>query len=162
MDFHQSAAERFAEAVFNYVSENFDGKVVNSDECNVELMLKNLPKDFDDDVDHDSNPDTSIGTVEATEPTSDNGDELFTDNIVSPKPNKKDAPDKKNRKPNKCVYFRTHPDNQPAISEKAQDPHPDKPGKTIGKVKAGCILWNNLSDSEREEWGKRCMTAHSD
>ena len=164
MDFHQSAAERFAESVFNYVSEKFDGKVVNSDECNVELMLKKLPKDFDDDIDHDINPDTSVDTVETTEPTtSDNGDELFTDNIVSPKDNKKkDTSDKKPRKPNKCIYFRTHPDNQSAISEKAKEPHPDKPGKTYGKRDAGCAIWSALSDSEKDEWNERCMTAHSD
>jgi hypothetical protein len=162
MNFHQSAAERFAETLFNYISENFDGKTVNSDECNVELMIKKLPKDFDDDIDYSNSPtNTDTDTVVIPSPPTNDG-ELFTDNIKSPEPNKKPDSDKKKRKPNKCLYFRTHPDNQSSISDKAKEPHPDKPGKDLGKVKAGCILWNELSDNEREEWSQRCMNDNSD
>ena len=48
MDFHQSASERFAEQVFKYIIREFDGKTINSDDCNLDLMIKNLPSGFDD------------------------------------------------------------------------------------------------------------------
>jgi len=48
MDFHQSASERFAEQVFKYIINKFDGKTINTDDCNLELMIKNLPDGFDD------------------------------------------------------------------------------------------------------------------
>ena len=69
MDFHQTSAERFAEKIYNYIVENFDGKVINSDDCNVELMIKNIPFDInDDDInDYDSKCDI-IDTVDLETP----------------------------------------------------------------------------------------------
>ena len=48
MDFHQTASERFAEQVFKYIIKEFNGKTINTDDCNLDLMIKNLPEDFDD------------------------------------------------------------------------------------------------------------------
>ena len=194
MDFHQTSAERFAEKIYNYISEKFDGMVINSDECNIDLMVKNIPfnineddivdiddtDDTDDTADIDgtkisnnnNDPEEDTPVEEGNDTVTDNNeDELFTDNIIDvPSSDKKgkgkkkkkdksveDNSVKKLRKPNKCVYFRTHPDNQQLIEEKAQEDNPDKPGKKIGKVKSGCNLWNSLSTAEQEEWGKRCM-----
>ena len=60
MDFHQTSAERFAEKIYNYISEKFDGMVINSDECNVDLMVKNIPFNINEDdiVDIDDTDDT--------------------------------------------------------------------------------------------------------
>tara|TARA_B100001027_G_C16244181_1_gene320948 strand:+ start:853 stop:1416 length:564 start_codon:yes stop_codon:yes gene_type:complete len=115
MDFHQSASERFAEQVFKYIVKEFDGKTINSDDCNLELMLQNLPQDFDDfDLEEclDNSPVTTV-----VEPDNDivsvndnnnnnnnnNNDELepeiFQDNIdSSPKKVKKDKKNKKDKK----------------------------------------------------------------
>ena len=50
MDFHQSASERFAEKLFEFVIKEFDGKIINSDDCNLELLMKKLPRDLDEDI----------------------------------------------------------------------------------------------------------------
>jgi hypothetical protein len=200
MDFHQTSAERFAEKIYNYIVEKFDGKVINSDECNVELMIKNIPFDInDDDINDDDIKDGIIDAADLETPNNDNNDseeentpveeetvtvtdnnedELFTDNIIEDlipdkkgkkkKKNKKkekppeDNPVKKPRKPNKCIYFRTHPENKQLIDEKAEENDPENPNKKLGKVKAGCTLWNALSTPEKEEWGKRCMADNTD
>ena len=149
MDFHQTSAERFAEKIYNYIVEKFDGKVINSDECNVELMIKYIPFDINeddiidtDDIEisnnnnNDSEEDTPVEEENDTV-TDNNVDELFTDNIIDDpssdkkekgkkKKKKKDKPAednsvKKPRKPNKCIYFRTHPDNQQLIEVKNQE-----------------------------------------
>ena len=105
-----------------------------------------------------------------------NEDELFTDNIIEDlipdkkgkkKKKNKDKPSedntvKKPRKPNKCIYFRTHPENKQLIDEKAEENDPENPNKKLGKVKAGCTLWNALSTPEKEEWGERCMADNTD
>ena len=170
MDFHQTAAERFAERVFKYISKEFDGKVVNSEECNIELMLKHLSKDVDD---------VDLADIPATEDEVDTpvDEEPFEDSIDSPKAKTKSAkkakkekktksPDdpekKKNKKPNPYLYFRMHPDNQGDIETKAQEPHPDKPDKPMGKVKSASVLWNGLSVSDKEEWSVRCNAAHAE
>ena len=192
MDFHQTSAERFAEKIYNYISEKFDGKVINSDECNVDLMIKYIPFDINeddiidtDDIEisnndnNDSEEDTPVEEENETV-TDNNKDELFTDNIIddisSDKKGKKgkkgkkkkkdkpaeDNPVKKPRKPNKCIYFRTHPENKQLIDEKAEENDPENPNKKLGKVKAGCTLCNALSTPEKEEWGKRCMADNTD
>ena len=184
MDFHQTSAERFAEKIYNYIVEKFDGKVINSDECNVELMIKNIPFGISDTVDletpnNDNNDSEEENTPVEEETVADNNeDELFTDNIIEDlipdkkgkkkKKNKnKDKPSedntvKKPRKPNKCIYFRTHPENKQLIDEKAEENDPENPNKKLGKVKAGCTLWNALSTPEKEEWGERCMADNTD
>ena len=80
MQFHQSAAERFAESIFGFISKEFDGKTVNSDEFNLELFMEKLPKDIDDEIDLADHL-----TVSPT-PDSDNHErcEIFQDNILTP------------------------------------------------------------------------------
>ena len=50
MDFHQTCEERFAEKIINFLSEKFDGKVMNSSEMTVEIMIKSIPSEPDDDI----------------------------------------------------------------------------------------------------------------
>ena len=65
MDFHQSASERFAEQVFKYIVKEFNGKTINSDDCNLELMIQNLPQDFDDfDLEEELEKTQSGGLIE--------------------------------------------------------------------------------------------------
>jgi len=192
MDFHQTSAERFAEKIYNYISEKFDGKVINSDECNVDLMIKYIPFDINeddiidtDDIEisnndnNDSEEDTPVEEENETV-TDNNKDELFTDNIIddisSDKKGKKgkkgkkkkkdkpaeDNPVKKPRKPNKCLYFRTHPDNKQLIEEKNQEINPKTGEIYNNKVKSGCALWNSLSTDEQDVWGERCMADNTD
>jgi len=118
MDFHQSASERFAEQVFKYIVKEFDGKTINSNDCNLELMLQNLPQDFDDfDLEEclDSSPiatvvepDNNIESVNDDNESvkNDNNNEsepeIFQDNIdASPKKVKKDKKNKKDKKKKK-------------------------------------------------------------
>ena len=194
MDFHQTSAERFAEKIYNYIAEKFDGKVINSDECNVELMIKYMPFDInDDDINDDdtaaieisnnnnSEEDTPVEEENDTVTDNNNEDELFTDNIIDTpslgkkgkKKNKKkgksvednpveDNPVKKKRKPNKCLYFRTHPDNKQLIEEKNQEINPETGQIYNNKVKSGCVLWNSLSTDEQAVWGERCMADNTD
>ena len=194
MDFHQTSGERFAEKIYNSISEKVDGKIMNSPEFNVALMIKYLPFDINDEDIIDTNIEISNNNNESEDtPVEDinnniddnaSGDEeLFSDNITDTpvldkkekkKKKKKEKKEgnkeltvgeisvKKSRKPNKCIYFRTHPDNQQLIEENAQEDNPDKPGKKIGKVKSGCALWNSLSTDEQEEWGVRCMEDNTD
>jgi outer membrane biosynthesis protein TonB len=173
MDFHQSASERFAEQVFKYLINKFDGKTINTEECNLDLMMKNLPEGFDDfdleeclpQVEDNNNnindEDNNIENNNAEEP------EVFQDNIDSPKKkkNKKkkdkkkdkknkestDNSDKPKRKPNAFIVFRTDPANLDAIIEKANEIN-EETGKKYGKVKGASILWGALSQEEQAKW----------
>ena len=49
MEFHQSSAERFAERLFNHLSKHFDGKIMNSEEFTIDLMIKSTPYEIDED-----------------------------------------------------------------------------------------------------------------
>jgi len=78
MDFHQSASERFAEKLFEFVIKEFDGKIINSDDCNLELLMKKLPRDLDEDIeliDHIQNNNIVENDDVENEP------EVFQDNI---------------------------------------------------------------------------------
>jgi len=174
MDFHQSASERFAEQVFKYIIREFDGKTINSEECNIDLMIKNLPEGFDDfdleeclpqvveeNNEENSSENTNIN-INEDEP------EVFQDNIESPKKNKKkkdkkkdkknkknkeseDNSDKPKRKPNAFIVFRTDPANLDAIIEKSNEIN-EETGKKNGKVKAAGILWKALTEEEQSKW----------
>ena len=168
MDFHQSASERFAEQVFKYIIKEFGGKTINTDDCNLDLMIKNLPEGFDDfDL-----AECLINHNEDQEDIENNGEnnkdepEVFQDNIKSPKKNKKkkdkkkkekknkeseDNSDKPKRKPNAFIVFRTDPANLDAIIEKSNEIN-EETGKKLGKVKAAGILWKNLSEEEQSKW----------
>jgi len=169
MDFHQSASERFAEQVFMYIINKFDGKTINTEECNLDLMIKNLPEGFDDfDLEEclpqaeevqtniEENPSENININE-------NEPEVFQDNIESPKKDKKnkkkkdkkkkteDNSDKPKRKPNAFIVFRTDPANLDAIIEKSNEIN-EETGKKYGKVKGASILWGALSEEEQAKW----------
>jgi hypothetical protein len=159
MDFHQSASERFAEQVFKYILNNFDGKTINTEECNLDLMIKNLPVGFDDfDLEECLPPPQEEISVENT---NEDEPEVFQDNIDSPKKDKKKKkkekkksepdPNKPKRKPNAFLVFRTDPVNQDAIIEKSNETD-EETGKKYGKVKAAGFLWNALSEEEKSKW----------
>jgi len=161
MDFHQSASERFDEQVFKYITNKFDGKTINTEECNLDLMIKNLPEGFDDfDLEECLPPPKEENNVENT---TENEPEVFQDNIDTPKKNKKkkknkekktqsdDSSDKPKRKPNAFIVFRTDPDNLDAIIDKANEIN-EETGKKYGKVKGAGILWNALSEEEQAKW----------
>ena len=167
MDFHQSASERFAEQVFKYIIREFDGKTINSDDCNLDLMIKNLPSGFDDFdleeclpqvVEQENNNENNEENTSADDP------EVFQDNIESPKKDKKkkkkkketkqpseEDPDKPKRKPNAYFNFKTDPENQDAIIAKSNETD-EESGKKYGKVKAAGFLWKALTDEEKSKW----------
>jgi outer membrane biosynthesis protein TonB len=174
MDFHQSASERFAEQVFKYIIREFDGKTINTEECNLDLMVKNLPEGFDDFDLEECLPQVEIennevnNMTEQSEETNNNNEpEVFQDNIESPKKKKnkkkkdkkkdkknKDSEDnseKPKRKPNAFIVFRTDPANLDAIIEKSNEIN-EETGKKYGKVKAAGILWGALSEEEQSKW----------
>ena len=171
MDFHQSASERFAEQVFRYIIKEFDGKTINTDNCNLDLMIKNLPEGFDDfDLEEclDNSPITTVVESNNDLESVNNNEsepEIFQDQIDSTqkKKNKKDKKIKKNsdndestenkpkRKPNAFINFRTSSENLDAIIEKSEEIN-EETGKKLGKVKAAGILWKNLSEEEQSKW----------
>jgi hypothetical protein len=178
MDFHQSASERFAEQVFKYIVKEFDGKTINSNDCNLKLMIRNLPQDFDDfDLEEclDNSPITTVvepnNNIESVNDVNESEPEIFQDNIdSSPKKVKKDKKNKKDkkkkksennestdtenkpkRKPNAFINFRTSSENLDAIIEKSEEIN-EETGKKLGKVKAAGILWKNLSEEEQSKW----------
>ena len=180
MDFHQSASERFAEQVFKYIIKEFDGKTINTEECNLDLMIKNLPEGFDDfdleeclpQVEEDNiNINNNINHEDNNIENNTEEPEVFQDNIESPKKDKKkkkkdkkkdkmknkknnessDNSDKPKRKPNAFIVFRTDPANLDAIIEKANEIN-EETGKKYGKVKGASILWGALSEEEQSKW----------
>ena len=173
MDFHQSASERFAEQVFMYIINKFDGKTINTEECNLDLMIKNLPEGFDDFDLEECLPQVTEETNNEENPSentniNENEPEVFQDNIESPKKKKnkkdkkKDKKNKKNkesednsdkpkRKPNAFIVFRTDPANLDAIIEKSNEIN-EETGKKNGKVKAAGILWKALTEEEQSKW----------
>jgi len=165
MEFHQSASERFAEQLFNYVIKEFDGKTINSEDCNLETLMSKLPKNFDDDINIEDFIPNKKSPVDIKEPTENLEEpEVFQDNIDSPKPDKKkkkekkkkevksdDNVDKPKRKPNPFLKFKTSEDNQEAINAKAEEID-EETGKKIGKVKAAGFLWRELTQEQQDEW----------
>ena len=183
MDFHQSASERFAEQVFKYIIKQFDGKTINSDDCNLDLMIKNLPEGFDDfdleeclpqveennNININNNINDEDNNIENNIDNNTEEPEVFQDNIETPKKDKKknkkkkdkkkdkkntdseDNSDKPKRKPNPFIVFRTDPENQDAIIEKANEIN-EETGKKYGKVKGASILWGALSEEEQSKW----------
>jgi len=172
MDFHQSASERFAEQVFKYIIKEFDSKTINTDDCNLELMIKNLPDGFDDFDLEECLPHTEaiVESIEDNNEENTDEPEVFQDNIDSPKKDKnknkkkkekkkkdkknkesEDNSDKPKRKPNAFIVFRTDPANIDAIIEKSNEIN-EETGKKYGKVKAAGILWGALSEEEQSKW----------
>ena len=162
MEFHQSAAERFAESIFNFVIREFDGKSIGSDECNLEAFMKKLPKDIDDDICLEDHIPTTDLKVEAP---NEDGDEVFQDTINSPSPKKpkkakkekkaksdtgEDKP-KKKRPENAYFYFKRQPEIQEKINDYAEE------NDVNDKRKAAKGVWDKLSQEEKEEWKQKAI-----
>ena len=141
MEFHQSCAERFSERLFNHLSKHFDGKVMNSDEFNIDLMIKSVPFNMNDDdiidlspINNNNNDDVDTPVINDNQDTpvindnqdtpviNDNQDtpvindeeELFTDNIIDePVDNKKDKKNKKKKVKKEKVVDPNKPKRKP-------------------------------------------------
>ena len=166
MDFHQSASERFAEQIFKYIIKEFDGKTINSDDCNIEIMMKNLPENFDDfDLEDCLQEPAQLLNIDIKSGGTMNSDaEIFTDNIPSPKPKKEKKPkkqketssdsennDKPERKKNPWIEFRKDPENHDSIIEKSNEIN-EETGKKNGKVMGAKLIWKSLTDDEQSKW----------
>ena len=87
MEFHQNTSERFAEKIITLLSTKFDGKVMNSPEMTIELMIKSIPYESEDDIiDISPTPEKVINTVKPA-----NTDELVTRVGESKKRRKKET-----------------------------------------------------------------------
>jgi len=163
MDFHQSASERFAEQIFKYIIKEFDGKTINSDDCNIEIMMKNLPENFDDfDLEDCLEEPVQLLNIKSAG-TMNSDAEIFTDNIASPKSNQGKTPKnqketssnsetvKPQRKKNPWIEFRKDPKNQDSIIEKSNEIN-EETGKKNGKVMGAKLIWKSLTDVEQSEW----------
>jgi hypothetical protein len=165
MQYHQSAAERFAESIFGFISKEFDGKTVNSDEFNLELFMKKLPKDIDDEIDLVDH----LTVYPLPDPDNQaNDSEIFQDNIPTPKKDKKDKKKKKSennestdtenkpkkKKPlNAYFFFKQQPETIEKIETYAGE-HPD----ITDKRKIAKALWDDVSEEDREEWKQKSIT----
>jgi hypothetical protein len=126
-------------------------------------LIKDFPPFNDNCNDYDTSEDEYSEVPEVKE-------EIFNDNIpddntsnteepivkkVKKEKKKKEKkevdPNKPKKKPNGYIVFKTHPDNQELISQKAEEINEDT-GKPHGKVKAAGILWKELSEEQQEEW----------
>ena len=75
MEFHQNTSERFAEKIITLLSTKFDGKVMNSPDMTIELMIKSIPFESEDDIiDISPTPEKVINTIKP-EDTSESSDE---------------------------------------------------------------------------------------
>lgn len=167
MDFHQSASERFAEQIFKYIIKEFNGKTINSDDCNTEIMMKNLPENFDDfDLEDclEEPPQLLNIDIKSGDGTMNSNAEIFKDNIASPKPNKEKKPkkqkeahstsennDKPERKKNPWIEFRKDPANQESITQKSNEIN-EETGKKNGKVLGAKLIWKSLTADEQSKW----------
>ncbi len=161
MQFHQSAAERFAESIFGFISKEFDGKTINSDEFNLELFMKKLPKGIDDEID------LADHLIVSPDPVSEiNESEIFQDNIPSPKKDKKkkkkekkekkssnsDDQPKKKKPLNAYFFFKQQPETIEKMKAYAME-HPD----ITDKRKIATAIWEEVPDEEREEWKQKSI-----
>lgn len=165
MEFHQSAAERFAESIFKFVIREFDGKSIGSDECNLEAFMKKLPKDIDDDICLEDHIPAENQKVEVSNESSD---EVFQDTINSPSPKKEKKPKKakkekksksdtdedkpkKKRPENAYFYFKRQPEIQEKINDYAEE------NSVTDKRKAAKGVWDELSQDEKDEWKQKAI-----
>jgi hypothetical protein len=56
------------------------------------------------------------------------------------------------------IYFKSHPENQQAITEAAMVINEEK-GKPMGKVKGASVVWQKLSVEEKETWIQRSIAS---
>jgi len=160
MQFHQDTVERIRDSIFKIMIEKNmvrEGLTFND-------LINDFPT-FHENNDDDTSEDEYSEVPEVKE-------EVFNDNIpddntsnteepivkkIKKVKKKKDKekkevdPDKPKKKPNGYIVFKTHPDNQELISQKAEEIN-EETGKPHGKVKAAGFLWKGLSEEQQEEW----------
>ena len=158
MQFHQDTVERIRDNIFKImIDKNMvrEGLTFND-------LIKDFPP-FNDNCNDDTSEDEYSDVPQVKEEVfNDNIQDDNTSNTEEPivkkikkekkKKEKKELdPNKPKKKPNGYIVFKTHPDNQELISNKATeiDEETEKP---YGKVKAAGKLWKELSDEQREEW----------
>ena len=160
MDFHQSATELFAQRILEHVCNSFDGKTINTDQCNIELMLKSIPENINDNILQESIPKSPNQVVNKI-PVSDDPDPLFKDNIKTKKgktPKKSpegepepEAPKKKKRPENAYFRFKRDPSNAQAITDYIAE------NDITDKRKAQKGVWDTLSQEEKDVWKMKAI-----
>jgi len=164
MDFHQSATELFAQRILERVCNTFDGKVINSDECNIDLMLKSIPDNINDNILQDSIPKSPKQIVNKVS-VSDDADPIFKDNIKTkkvkkdktPKKSQEDQPSpeepkpKKKRPENAYFRFKRDPANAQAIADYIAE------NGITDKRKAQKGVWDSLSQEEKDTWKMKAI-----
>jgi hypothetical protein len=155
MQFHQDTVERIRDNIFKImIDKNMvrEGLTLND-------LIEEFPS-FNDNYDDDTSEDEYSEVPQVKEEVFN--DNIQDDNTTKPetkkgkkekkKKEKKEVdPNKPKKKPNAYIVFKTHPDNQELISQKAEEINEDT-GKPHGKVKAAGILWKELSEEQQEEW----------
>jgi hypothetical protein len=80
MEFHQTCQERFAEMIINTLSKKFDGKVMNSYEMTIDIMLKSITYESDDDsIDISPVPEKVVKTIKVNNEQEDVSDDVSAD-----------------------------------------------------------------------------------
>ena len=169
MDFHQSPIERYAERIFEHLCKEFDGKTINSNECNLNLMKKSFPHDFNelesgdpevsetqpevfsDNIDEISE---SIPSETMTSQSSNNVNKIKK--VKKPKENKP----KKEKKPKKegplvgYFYYKDQPETKILIVEFSEE------NDITDKRKAAAGLWKSLTQEERDSWTQKSKDSY--
>lgn len=157
MQFHQDTVERIRDNIFKImIDKNMvrEGLTFND-------LIKDFPP-FNDNCNDDTSDDEYSDVPQVKEEVfNDNiqDDNTTKDNIKKVKKEKKKKevdPNKPKKKPNGYIVFKTHPDNQELISQKAEEINEDT-GKPHGKVKAAGFLWKELSEEQQEEWKNKSI-----
>ena len=181
MDFHQSPIERYAERIFEHLCKEFDGKKINSNECNLNLMKKSFPHDFDemeygdpevsetqlevfsDNIDEISE---SIHPETTTSQSSNNVKKIKK--VKKPKEKKekkekkenKDKKEKKEKKPKKegplvgYFYYKDLTENKILIEKFAAE------NDFTDKRKAAGALWKSLTQEEKDFWTQKSKDSY--
>ena len=163
MDFHQSATELFAQRILEHVCNSFNGKTINTDQCNLDLMLKSIPENINDNILQDSIPKSPKQVVNKV-PVSEESDPLFKDNIKTKKVKKdkaskkspgdepiSEAPKKKKRPENAYFRFKRDPVNAQAIADYFSE------NDITDKRKAQKGVWDSLSQEEKDVWKMKAI-----
>lgn len=164
MQFHQNTVERIRDNIFKImIDKNMikEGLTFND-------LIKDFPP-FNDNCDDDTSEDEYSDVSQVKEEVFNDNiqDDNVTNNTEEPvvkkvkkekkKKEKKEVdPNKPKKKPNGYIVFKTHPDNQELISQKAEEIN-EETGKPHGKVKAAGILWKELSEEQQEEWKNKSI-----
>ena len=163
MQFHQDTVERIRDEIFKImIDKNMIREGLTFDD-----LIKDFPQ-FNENYDDDTSEDEYSEVPQVKEEVfNDNIQDDNTSNTEEPivkkvkkekkKKEKKEVdPNKPKKKPNGYIVFKTHPDNQELISQKAEEIN-EETGKPHGKVKAAGILWKELSEEQQEEWKNKSI-----